>query len=329
MTDAPLTDPADPAALDLFLGVAARDRAAHPVPDMAEAWKLRADARQNGRLDHMRFETFDGVAHLERMLLWIHGFRYGPVPGRAVLAPLVAQSLQADQAVCKAAGIDADKIDLANIAWYNAQDHHFQRVCPVPARLRPRRILDFGAGHGRQANLLRDGIASGDITYTAMDITPACYLVQRLYFRLLGLNVTDYIDLETPPATPRDLAALAAPGSARHLPAWRFDLLARDSQDMVIAVQVLREMSKPALMVALGHIHRVLKPGGAFYIRDHVGFHNPNAVDLDAALAAQGFIPEWQSRLIDRQDVHGVPRIWRKPDMAAVLGLPAEGQDRA
>lgn len=315
-------DATSPDALEQFAAIATRDReAGFAVPDPEAAWKLRADAARTGRLDHMRFGDFDGIDHLERMLRWIHGFRYGEVPGRDALAPLVARALEVDRAVCDRAGIETRDIDLANIAWYNAQDHAFQRACPVPKRLMPRRILDLGAGHGRQAALLRDEILSGEVVYTAVDVTPACYLVQHLYFSLMGLPVTEYLT-QDPVGTAPDWQALAAEGSVRHLPSWRLDLLGRASVDMVIAVQVLREMALPALRDALRHIHRVLKAGGAFYIRDHVGFHNPSAVDLNAALAAQGFVPEWQPQMVDRRDVHGVPRLWRKPDPAAVFGLP-------
>jgi hypothetical protein len=49
---------------------------------------------------------------------------------------------------------------------YNAVDFMLQNLYPVPPRMRPKRVLDFGAGYGRQMNLWS---RVTDPTYVAVD----------------------------------------------------------------------------------------------------------------------------------------------------------------
>ncbi len=304
-------DPED--SLKHFQKIRERDLSATKNPALKESWKLLEDANKTGRLDHMKFETYLGKEHLALMFKWIHGYPYGNVPDRKDVAALVTRSVRNDSGVGKALKLDLRGINLDAIGYYNAQDYVFQRPAHQPERLNPVSILDFGAGHGRQANLLSQEIRSGKVHYCAMDATPSCYLMQRLYFETLGLKVADYCD---DPDIDRDTAS----ANLTHVPSWRFDLLKDNSRDMVIAVQVLRELSKSMLNFALANFARVLKPGGALYVRDHIGSHNPNMVDQDQALLAHGFVPEWYPRWIDRKDVHGIPRLWRKADPQALFG---------
>ena len=292
--------------LEQFNRTRERDLARTSHVAFQESWKLLSDAKVNGRLQHMEFETFLGPDHLHKMFKWIDSFDYGNIPEREKVQDLTLKSKARDQELAKKFKIDAADINFENIGYYNAQDYVFQRPEHQPKSMNPKSILDFGAGHSRQANLLRDDIISGDVHYCAMDVTPACYLVQKLYLQSLGVDVQDYIDDKV--------------SNLNHIPSWRFDLIEIDSIDMVIAVQVLRELSKPMLAFAMANFARVLRPGGALYIRDHIGFHSPNAADLDACLRAFGFVLEWQPHWIDRKHVHGIPRLWRKMDTEVMFG---------
>lgn len=83
---------------------------------------------------------------------------------------------------------------------------------------------------------------------------------------------------------------------------------------MVCAVHVLREVPREVLLYVIPHFARVLKPGGALYVRDHISFHNPGGMPQDEVLAGHGLALEYYPAVRDGFDVHGVPRIWRKFD---------------
>lgn len=308
----PINDP--DGALTVFRTIRESDLSDTELHAFAGSWQLLEDARRNGRLDHMEFETYIGVRHLTMMFDWIDHFDYGPVPGQVALAADIARGRKHDQQVAETLQIDVSGLNMDAIAYYNAQDHAFRTPPNRPARLTPHTILDFGAGHGRQANLLARRIADGDCTYIAVDATPACYLNQWTYFTASGFAVNDYLTAQN------DWSITPQAGQVHHVPTWKMDLIGTGQVDEIICVQVLRELAKPMLGFALKQFARLLSPGGSLYIRDHIGFHNPSAVDLDQALMAHGFLPEWYPRWIDRKDVHGIPRIWRKPEVEAVLG---------
>lgn len=299
--------------VDAFFQLARDDRNTHrSYPWASQTWLHLERQRKAGRLGDMHFDSYEGPTHLRRFLRWIDTFDYGPFPSGAELDRLVALSAKRDKAALQALGVAADGLNLENIGRYNAQDFVFQRALPTPARNRMTRFLDFGAGHGRMANLLTAEDAA--VAYTAVDATPAFYLGQRDYFRGLGLELNDCLD-DPDGWQPRFVA-----GTVDHVPSWRIESLPDGGYDMICAVQVLKELSRDMLAFALGQFHRLLRPGGALYIRDHIGFHNPNAVDLDQALARTGFVLEWRSWAVDRRDCHGVPRIWRKAEDEAVFG---------
>jgi len=152
-----------------------------------------------------------------------------------------------------------------------------------------------------------------------MDATPACYLTQCLYYDGAGYALNDYLEAHADGAR-SDFSLRTGKNLINHLPSWRRDIVEDQSVDMISCVQVLRELSKGMLRYALEFFNRALKPGGALYIRDHIGFHNVNQTDLDALLRSYGFVLEWQPHITDRVDVHGLPRIWRKSDPAVLMG---------
>ncbi|MEL7343313.1 MAG: class I SAM-dependent methyltransferase [Pseudomonadota bacterium] len=298
----------DPASeLALFEAARARDAHFRMGFDWDASWAHLTKRLSEGALAEMGFDAFDGSPMVERMIRWIDHFDYPcPIDSHRLQA-LEDEALARDTRAVRALGLSPGDMNLPAVARYSAQDFWFQReAVPLARGERLETVLDFGAGHGRQGTLWQGTGA----TMIGLDATAGPYLAQRAYARALGWNVADYLD---------GLEAWGA-GVYAHLPSWRMDLIRDGSVDMILAVQVLREMTKPMLAFALDHFARVLRPGGRLYVRDHIGFHNVNAVDQDAALRAHGFAIEWRPHWVDRQDVHGVPRIWRKVEPEVVLG---------
>lgn len=300
----------DPAAeLDLFRAAEARDAAHRAGFDWTSSWRHLEKRLSEGALHEMGFTGFDGAPMIGRMLNWIDRFDYPSAIDDPRLCDLAAAAEASDRAALANLGLDAGRFDLGRVARYTAQDIFFQTLA-VPAATgdESARVLDFGAGHGR---LFAHWSGAAQV-FLAADATPGPYLAQRIWARALGLTLNDYID------GPATFAPVA--GALNHLPSWRLDAVPAGSLDLVIAVQVLRELSKPMLAFAVAAFARMLRPGGRLYIRDHIGFHNVNAADLDALLAASGFVIEWRPHLVDRVDIHGVPRLWRRSDAETLLG---------
>jgi SAM-dependent methyltransferase len=193
-----------------------------------------------------------------------------------------------------------------NVDLFSACDYILQTAYPVPPRHRVRKILDFGAGFGRMANLWCQKVP--DLVYLAIDAVELSYCMQNFYLARLGPRFIEYAD---------DPAAFVISDEAglHHLPTWRDDLLPANFFDLVVASQVLPELHLDLAVLALETFRRVLKPGGALYIRDHhATFHPGNDMDRDRLLANMGFRLEFRPYLRDAHDVHGLPEIWRKAD---------------
>jgi hypothetical protein len=89
---------------------------------------------------------------------------------------------------------------------------------------------------------------------------------------------------------------------------------------------VLHELNSTTLKEMINVFHRVLKPGGMLYIRDHGLYYTPgNQIDLDKYLPKNGFTLEFKPHVIDREDLHGIPQIWRKTDERVVNSQKPEG----
>lgn len=207
-------------------------------------------------------------------------------------------------------GIDHDPRVVTEFARYTAQDHRLTRFYPVPERYRPRVVLDLGPGNGRLANPFLLGDDRADVLL-AVEGIPGPYLTQRAYYTGLGLHVADYLEAPGPGAL--DVAALATEHDVVHLPTWRLDAVPDDSVDLVCAVQVLRELPVPTVRFVLDHLRRVVRPGGALYVRDHPGDHDLTGLPTDELVADHGFALEFAPQVRDRVDLHGLPRLWRRP----------------
>lgn len=300
----------DPAvSLQRFHAVARRDAQRLGFAESWTSWIVADRMRERGDPARLNFYGFDGREHLLKFFNWLVGFDFPDYFASPRREALVAASLTQDRAVSARLGLSIPERALTNVAAYNMQDYLLQRFYPVPDAQKPRRILDFGAGHGRAANLAFFAPGAATKLMVSADAVPASYLTQRLYYEALGLHVADYLDAED-----FDFAAAEKASQLIHIPAWRLDLLASDSFDMVTCVQVLKELPRRVLLHAVKQFARVLKPGGALYVRDHIQFHDLSGMPVDEILSTSGFVLEFQPRVKDREALHGAPRLWRKLD---------------
>jgi hypothetical protein len=175
-------------------------------------------------------------------------------------------------------------------------------------------LLDFGAGHGRLANLSFFSPKKDERieTYIAVDAIPSTYFSQLAYFKGMGLNVWEYLEHLSENVSSDDILRAMENHDVIHLPTWRMDLLPHSSVDTVACIQVLKELPGELLVKILQEFKRITKDDAAIYIRDHVQFHNPNHMPIDELLLANSFKQEFTPLIKDRVDSHGLPRIWRK-----------------
>lgn len=250
------------------------------------------------------FFQFGGAGDL---LKWMSWFRtdYPDYINDERISGLVQKSRANDQRVMDALGLTLDtSVYDRRVGLNNAHDHLLPRSYPVPERARIRTLLDFGAGYGRQANLWTTQDA--DLCYIGMDAIVNSYCLQHLYYKGLGVPFTDYIDS---PST----FSFQQKAGVQHIPTWRSDLVPDGSVDLVMCVQVLPELNSRLVRFMLGEFKRMLKPGGALYLRDHAYTWKPTgAFDVEQYLGSNGFDLEFRAHIINDVDIHGIPRIWRK-----------------
>lgn len=272
-------------------------------------------AARNTRAE-MNFYGFDGVDHVWKFFCWIVNTRFKDFLNSDAVEVLARLSAERDRSAFSRLGEDRPFDRLLNVGRYNAQDFLFQRAYAVPERYRVKRHLEFGGGHGRAANLAF-GAADSDVEFlTMVDAIPGPYLTQRTYIKALGLTMMDAIEA---PNADLDVEDIAGSYDVLHLPTWRMNELPDGFYDMVSVVQVLKELPRKVCLEVIPEFARVLKPGGALYVRDHPQFHNPNHLPIDQLLSTAGFVLEYAPHVQDRVEVHGLPRIWRKADQRLLL----------
>lgn len=281
----------------------ARDRAERTVPEWMLGWLYK------DQTDWIDFDRYRGREDLAAMFRWAS---WKPPVCRldsGAFAARVAASIAYDRRVLARLGVEVDHACLHDTGVLNAMDATYCDATPRAAALAPRRVLDFGAGHGRQYNLLAQGGTMEH--YLAMDATPLLYCAQRDYLGASGADLSDYvteggIDLDAPIAL---------------LPTWRHDLVPDASIDLAMAVEVLPELPAPMLPWVVDFFSRVLRPGGALYLRDQDMRISRNRIDVAPLLASAGFVLEFRPHLVNGRDLTGVPRVWRRidPDVAAAV----------
>ena len=277
------------------------DRAVHAVPDWMVGWLYK---------DQTSWIDFDGYRGAEDLGALFRWSSWKPptcfLLGDESFDDKVAASIEYDRRTLARLGLDVGEQALRDTAVLNAIDLAFSHACPVPPRQRARRVLDFGAGHGRQYNLLHR--YSDLVRYVAMDATPMLACAQRDYLGASGARVSDYfesggVDIEAPIVL---------------LPTWRHDLLPDGSFDLVMAVEVLPELPEAMLPWAVELFARKLKPGGALYLRDPDLALSRNRVAVAPLLEASGFALEYRPHWREA-DCPGTPRVWRRRDPAVTL----------
>ncbi|WP_371223610.1 hypothetical protein [Roseovarius sp. 2305UL8-3] len=298
--------------------VLVQDKERFDFPEYFARWLFgeRLDAR--GARKEMGFNAYEGPAHIGKFFGWHTNANFADYLPEDQAGALAATSAEIDTKLFEAYGLPTNLPLIAKLGRYNAQDHMLMRSYPVPERNRVRTLLDFGAGHARLANLgFNDPDETRRITtYIAMEAIPSTYFTQLAYLKGLGLRIWEYLDHCDQDLTQADLQAAIESHDVIHIPTWRHDLLPDGCVDMVSCVQVLKELPGPLVNALMPIFSRVTQKTGAIYIRDHQQFHNPNHMPIPQLLQANGFTLEFAPQIVDRVELHGDPRIWRKVDPA-------------
>lgn len=286
------------------------------VPEDVHRWLFADRLAARGVRAEMSFSQYIGHEHLKRFFMWHNAAKFPDFFNQQEIDELVEASRSVDRKLFEHYNISIANEIIEKIARYNAQDFLLSHAYPVPDRQKVKVSLDFGAGHGRLANL---GFFAPDPkqklqTYIAVDAIPSTYFSQLAYFRGIGLSVWEYLEQDVRTVTSDAVRDAIENHDVVHLPTWRFDLIPSASVDMAYAVQVLKELPGSIVPWVIKEIARVVKPQGAFYIRDHLQFHNPNHMPMEQILQSCGFTIEFSPMLKDRSDIHGLPRVWRSFD---------------
>lgn len=297
---------------DLFDAAMSADSSRHIKGWMTEwTYQEKEHARKSTAGREQPFDVYSGASDLLKWFNWSSESVKPDYFDDAQVAPLVDTCVQYDIPLLERHGFDCDVAAHARgVARYNAQDFLLQHAYAAPAGQRINRILDFGAGYGRQACLWTRTVEN--CVYVGMDAIPRSYCLQHFYYSHLGIPLHDYA------VAPNEFHVEDRPG-IYHLPTWRADLLPTGFFDMVTCVQVLPELNAPLVRHMISVFARVLRDGGALYIRDHGDAWRPaNQLNIDRALERAGFVLEFQPHVRDRIDLHGIPRIWRKKNPEVV-----------
>lgn len=286
------------------------DATERPTFAVAEDRQWMWAHRKPGRAEyHERFRGPDEV--IEWMETSLAADRGGYLPPE-IRSPLIQKSRAFDSRVFSALGRSiADNLYDKHIGQWNADDFFYANAYPVPERQKVRTVLDFGAGYGRQLNLWHQSVA--DIRYIAVDVIRKPYLCQYAYFGFFDLPLFEYV------LQPNDFRITQERG-IYHVPAWRWDLIEDNSVDMVLAIMVLPELHADTLYRTLDQFQRVLKPGGAIFVRDHgLVIKSANTEDVASALTERGFVLEFRPYVKDQSDLRGIPRVWRKRESGVLV----------
>lgn len=301
---------------EMFRDTATEDCKRLDVPPFITRWLFAERLAARNERSEMSFAEYVGPAHIAKFFAWHRRAEFVDYFRSESIADLEAASVEADIRVRDAYGLSIDGDLIKKIARYNAQDYIFQRAYDVPARQKVSTVLDFGAGHGRLANLAFGTPRPGErtSTYVGIDGIPSSYFTQYAYYLALGLSVWEYFEYAQDKPGAEVIAAALEAYDVVHLPTWCLPLVPAESIDMICCVQVLKELPGEMVPWILPHFGRVAQAAGALYVRDHEQFHNPNHMPIELLTRVAGFALEFSPMLKDRSEVHGVPRIWRKVD---------------
>lgn len=251
------------------------------------------------------FYSFTGTKEIVNWMNWFKG-KYPSFFKAELINPLVEQSKQNDAEILKKLDIAYDFNEYQNVGYNNAHDFFIPQSYPIPEEFVINTVLDFGAGYGRQANLWWPAI-KGKGNFIAVDAIPLSYCLQHYYYEAIKPDFKEYVE------QPSTFKIDEHGSDLYHIPTWRLDLIADNSVDLILCVQVLPELDKKLIQHILTQFQRILKPGGMFYIRDlNFMYKALGSINIDEAIKNAGFTLEYKAFIEHNVHLHGVPKIWRK-----------------
>lgn len=171
------------------------------------------------------------------------------------------------------------------------------------------KIMDFGAGYGREANLFTQHPDCKE--YTIVEAIEDSYVVQSAYMKMAADKIlNNYVFHES---LLGDLNFTSDTKKLNHLLTFDMDLIPDEYFDLIICSNVLNEITEDAFVYVIKQIERTLKKGGILYIKDHrLGDQcGHQYYDYDV-LESLNFALEYRPFVEDFKDIWTVPRIYRK-----------------
>ena len=259
--------------------------------------------------DELPQEYYDytGPKEITKWMNWIKGAKKPHFFDQKMVDDLSRKSRAYDEKLMSQFKLQYDFSDYNQfIGNYNAQDYILANAYPMQRPQTGERILDFGAGYGRQVNLWSQNGDEKQV-YIGMDAIPKSYCLQHLYYSQADKPFFEYA------ANPDMQKLNAESNGVYHLPTWRFDLIPDNYLDVVLVIQVLPELNADLVKYSIRQFKRVLKDTGILLIRDHdLQWRPGHTLNTNKVLQEEGFVLEYHPHVKDKVDLHGIPRIWRK-----------------
>lgn len=223
-----------------------------------------------------------------------------------LISPLIDKSYSFDKKFIESHQIQFDFEGYKEgLARNNAQDYLLANFYPMHAPDVGKRVLDFGSGFGRQANLWNQ-MEDDSYMHLSIDAIPKSYCLQHLYYASFNRPYFDYV-LDS------NFEINEHSKGIYHLPTWRFDLIPDNYFDKILVIQVFQELNPNLVKYVVDQFKRILKTDGILYIRDHGESWRPtHSLNVNKFLSSIGFTLEYKMHAIDGKEFHGIPRIWRK-----------------
>ena len=192
----------------------------------------------------------------------------------------------------------------------NAQDYIIANSIPEKTSNK-KIVLDFGSGFGRQANIWNQ-LENENYVHISVDAIVKSYCLQWLYYSNFEREFHEY-------AIEKSAFILDEKSKGiYHLPTWRMDLIPSNYVDKITVVQVFQELNADLVKYIVKEFYRILKPNGSIYVRDHGNAWRPaHKLNMDKYLMNNGFTLEYKMHALDKIDIHGIPRIFRKTNNIA------------